>query len=297
MSSRDAILAAVRRNLPRPAVPLPAIPGTDRKGIAAGFGYKEHFNRLPEVSGFPDEGEPILPYFQKQLEAMGGRSFHVQDAAAARAKVVELFPAARVVCSAVPEVPGTRQVENVRDPHELNDVDVGMVRSPLGVAEAGAVWLTQEELVVNALGVLSQHLIVLLDPAAIVDTMHDAYGRLDLSRQPLWRLPGGAVGHRRHRGGDYPRGAGSAEPDRAVSRAGRERKPIMTQAAVVEAVERNSFRSGLMKNGMNSVLRHHPSSGISGSPSGFSAKIHSLIGSPSTRCSCTNCGTLSAVMP
>ena len=143
MSARDAILAAVRGNLPRPAVPLPEVPGTNRKGI------KE-----------------------------------VADAAAARAKVAELFPAAKVVCSAVPEVPGTRRVEDVRDPHGLNDVDVGVVRSPLGVAEAGAVWLTQQELVVNALGVLSQHLIVLLDPAALVDTMHDAYGRIDLTASP-----------------------------------------------------------------------------------------------------------------
>jgi L-lactate dehydrogenase complex protein LldG len=184
MSPRDAILKAVRRNLPRPAVPLPEIPGFERKGVKHGLGYKEHFNRLPEVADFPDEGKPILPYFRKQLEAMGGRSFEVADAAAARAKVAELFPAAKVVCSATPEVPGTRQIANVRDPHDLNDVDVGVVRSPLGVAEAGAVWLTQRDLVVNALGVLSQHLIVLLDPAAIVDTLHDAYGQLDLTASP-----------------------------------------------------------------------------------------------------------------
>jgi L-lactate dehydrogenase complex protein LldG len=184
MSARDAILAAVRGNLPRPAVPLPEIPAFDRKGVKHGLGYKEHFARLPEVPGFPDVGEPILPYFRRQLEAMGGRSFEVADATAAQAKVAELFPAAKVVCSAASEVPGTLRVEDVRDPHHLNDVDVGVVRSPLGVAEAGAVWLTQRELVVNALGVLSQHLIVLLDPAAIVDNMHDAYGRLDLAASP-----------------------------------------------------------------------------------------------------------------
>ena len=33
-------------------------------------------------------------------------------------------------------------------------------------------------------GVLSQHLVVLLDPAAIVDTMPDAYGRLELAASP-----------------------------------------------------------------------------------------------------------------
>jgi L-lactate dehydrogenase complex protein LldG len=184
MSPRDAILEAVRRNLPRPAVPLPEIPGTERKGVRHGLGYKEQLTRLPEVPGSTDPGEPLFQYFRRQLEAMGGRSFEVVDAEAAWAKVVELFPDARVVCSAVPEVPGIRRIEDVREPHELNDVDVGVLRSPLGVAEAGAVWLTETELVVDALGVLSQHLVVLLDPAAVVETLHDAYGRLDLAASP-----------------------------------------------------------------------------------------------------------------
>ena len=83
MSARDAILTAVRNNLPRPAVPLPETPGSERKGVRHGLGYKEHFTRLPEVPGVPDLNEPLLPYFRRQLEAMGGRSFEVTDAEAA----------------------------------------------------------------------------------------------------------------------------------------------------------------------------------------------------------------------
>ena len=60
-------------------------------------------------------------------------------------------------------------------PRDLHDVDVGVVRAAFGVAETGSVWLSERELGVNALGFLAQHLVVLLDPAAIVDTLHDAY--------------------------------------------------------------------------------------------------------------------------
>jgi L-lactate dehydrogenase complex protein LldG len=81
----------------------------------------------------------------------------------------------------VPEIAGTRRVEKVRDPHELADVDVGVVRAQFGVAETGAIWLTQEDLIVNALAVLSQHLIVLLDPEQIVPDMHEAYRRVRLN--------------------------------------------------------------------------------------------------------------------
>ncbi|AXC13632.1 hypothetical protein ACPOL_4359 [Acidisarcina polymorpha] len=44
------------------------------------------------------------------------------------------------------------------------------------MAEAGAVWLTDLDLIVPALGVLTQHLVVLLDPKDIVPTLHEAYG-------------------------------------------------------------------------------------------------------------------------
>jgi L-lactate dehydrogenase complex protein LldG len=157
VSARDAILDAVRSNKPRSAVPRPQV-------------------FAPSIGG---DGS-LVAGFQRELAGMGGSSCDVADTQAACAQLLALFPAAKVVCSAVPEVPGTRSIDAVRDPHELADVDVGVVRSPLGVAEAGAIWLTQDDLVVNALGVLSQHLVVLLDPAAIVPTMHEAYASIGL---------------------------------------------------------------------------------------------------------------------
>jgi L-lactate dehydrogenase complex protein LldG len=57
----------------------------------------------------------------------------------------------------------------------LADVDVGVVRAAFGVAETGSVWLSEEELKVNALAYLAQHLIVLLDPTRIVGNLHQAY--------------------------------------------------------------------------------------------------------------------------
>ena len=42
-----------------------------------------------------------------------------------------------------------------------------MVRARFGVAETGSVWFSEREYVVNALGYLVQHLVVLLDPAQL----------------------------------------------------------------------------------------------------------------------------------
>jgi L-lactate dehydrogenase complex protein LldG len=154
--NREVILGAIRSNLPKQQV--------------------EH----PRIPVFQRTDSPLKSEFELRLQEAGGAAHDVGTLAGAEAKLMALHPEAKVICSAVTEIAGTRRVESVRDPHELADVDVGIVRAQFGVAESGAVWLTQEDLVVDALAFLSQHLIVLLDPEQIVSDMHEAYRRVRL---------------------------------------------------------------------------------------------------------------------
>jgi L-lactate dehydrogenase complex protein LldG len=85
------------------------------------------------------------------------------------------FPDMGVVCSAVPEVAGDRDLGQVRQPRDLADVDVAVVRAILGIAESGSVLFTESELKVNTLAYLAQHLVVLLAREAIVPGLQDAY--------------------------------------------------------------------------------------------------------------------------
>jgi len=136
----------------------------------------------PGIPTFERPAGNLKARFEEHLRLAGGAPHEVSNAAEAASKLAELHPGASALCSNVPELRGTRGPETVGDPHELADVDVGVVRAQFGVAESGAVWLTQEDLIVDALGFLSQHLIVLLDPQQIVADMHDAYRRVRLDR-------------------------------------------------------------------------------------------------------------------
>ena len=151
MTSRDAILAAVRANQPAPTTPIPAIPLFERMSRS------------------------LLEEFRQTLMSMGGKFAPALDAGGLDALVRSLFPDAAVICSATPEVRGTRTLDHSADPAALADVDVGVVRAAFGVAETGSVWLSEEELKVNALAYLAQHLVVLLDPTRIVGNLHQAY--------------------------------------------------------------------------------------------------------------------------
>ncbi|MBB5327467.1 LutC/YkgG family protein [Tunturiibacter gelidoferens] len=158
---------------------------SSREVILKGIRYSNLFlikqeAEAPQIPVFQRADTPLKPEFEVHLQKAGGVAHDVSSVAEVETKLAVLHPEAMVICSAVPEIAGTRKVTEVHDPHELADVDVGIVRAQFGVAESGAVWLTQEDLVVDALGFLSQHLIVLLDPNEIVSDMHAAYLRVRL---------------------------------------------------------------------------------------------------------------------
>ena len=152
MSTRESILDAVRRNQPAAVA-------------------------LPEVPLFDTDASPLWERFTFALQRMGGKLAELLPGSDLNRFIRELFPTAEVICSATPEVVGNKPIGDVREPRDLDDVDVGVVRAAFGVAETGSVFLSERELVVNALAYLAQHLVVLLDPDEIIGNLHQAYRR------------------------------------------------------------------------------------------------------------------------
>jgi len=136
---------------------------------------------LPPTADFPAESLDAaqrLAQFRAALEGMGGRCIET-EAGLTRAALVQqiraLHGADLPICSASPEVLGERSLDATVEPASLHDVEVAVVRARYGVAETGSVWFSEAEYQVNAIGYLAQHLVVLLDPAAIVPGIQDVY--------------------------------------------------------------------------------------------------------------------------
>lgn len=154
MATREAFLAKVRRAQP-PARPRPDVPL------------------------FKAAGGDLRARFTAALQAMGGTCVEAAAAAGVSELIRERFGVQASIASAAAEVPGTRTLTADTEPASLQDVDVGVVRARFGVAETGSVWLSEREYGVNALGYIVQHLIVLLDPAQLLDGLQDVYRRDD----------------------------------------------------------------------------------------------------------------------
>ena len=159
MSAREDTLARIRRNRPAGDHPLPDVP------------------LFP-----PLVGDNHVAEFGERLKRMGGRIAAPVPGGDPFAAVRERLDTAAVIASAVPEIAGNRDLGAVARPQDLADVDVAIVRAVFGVAETGSVLFTQDELRVNAVAYLAQHLVVLLDPADILVNIQAAYRRPDFGR-------------------------------------------------------------------------------------------------------------------
>jgi len=157
VSSRASILSRLRSAAP-PPVPLPDLPPAGQ--------------RFEDPAG----------HFAQTLAAVGGRCERVASLGLLSAAVAALpvVAGARRVASLVPEAhPGNVPLKSIDDPHALADVDVAILRGEFAVAENGAVWVPATVLGrLQALPFITQHLVLVVDPAVVVHTLHEAYRRL-----------------------------------------------------------------------------------------------------------------------
>jgi len=160
VNSRESILASLRRNAP-PVSPLPENP--------TAITYADPEKQFAEV-----------------FVSVGGKFFRVTSLAEVNTELekLESYARARKIASLIPDV-GRANVDlaALRDPHELEGIDVAIIAGEFGVAENGAVWVPGSILGPHrAIFVVAQHLVLVVPASQIVHNMHQAYDRIRLER-------------------------------------------------------------------------------------------------------------------
>lgn len=135
----------------------------------------------PEISLFQKGRKTLLKDdFRNNLTQNSCKWYDVEEKSEALKLMEELYPDAKVICSATKEFDGNKDLSVIKDPHDLADVDLGIIRAQFGVAENGMVWMSEKDMINPGLGFLSEHLIILLKPNQLVRNMHEAYLRIRL---------------------------------------------------------------------------------------------------------------------
>jgi L-lactate dehydrogenase complex protein LldG len=132
---------------------------------------------LPATSAFPQSFDRLAK-FSDVLKSIGGKVSTVRSTAEIEEYIKKNFGAAKRVVSVIPGFSGAEIKQKYNDLPLLHDVDLFITQASLGVAENGAVWLTDDTLHERALPFISQHVAVVLDQKNIVSTMHEAYEKI-----------------------------------------------------------------------------------------------------------------------
>jgi L-lactate dehydrogenase complex protein LldG len=160
MASREEILAAIRKHQPA-ASELPALNG--------------------QWITYPDR----LAQFSGTILAIGGGFIRAASAAEADRQLSEIaaYRDAKQVVSIVPGIgQGNVDLAAVADPHQLETVDFAVLPGEFGVAENGAIWVTDRSVKHRAIYFIVQHLALVIRADQIVNNMHEAYERLTFER-------------------------------------------------------------------------------------------------------------------
>lgn len=157
MSSRDSILAAITKNKPAPA-PLPDL---------------DHLG--------PNEND-LAEKFSTLAVSIGSKVLKVKNYKEVQAHIRQQFGTGSRIVAAVPELAGPgKPAELSAAPHSFADVDLVVLKGSFGVAENGAIWLTEDMMTRRILPFIPQHLALIVPQDSLIANMHQAYEKIGKS--------------------------------------------------------------------------------------------------------------------
>jgi L-lactate dehydrogenase complex protein LldG len=113
--------------------------------------------------------------FMEISRFVGGDAVLLNEGEDINTLIRSLYPEAVTIASNLPEITiASFDPDETDDPHNLNGVELAIVRGELGVAENGCVWIPQN-IRQKALYFISENLVIVLDKNKIVNNMHEAY--------------------------------------------------------------------------------------------------------------------------
>jgi L-lactate dehydrogenase complex protein LldG len=151
MSSRDAILSAVKNNQPA-------------------------FVAAPAIPRFEQGDASLVEKYTQVLQSIGGKVHYVEN----YDEIIQILKAgvddaARIV-SSLPYLSSIAEnYSKDEDPHSFKNIELFIMESPLAIAENGAIWITDNQVPQRVLPFITQHLAVIISSKNILATMHDAY--------------------------------------------------------------------------------------------------------------------------
>ncbi len=157
MKSKRIILENIKKaNVP--SVPLPSLEMKHANYEDKNLKFKDMLQSVGGVASWLETGNSIEDFIQENYGNLGEIATNM-DISLKRTKT-----------------------NDIDDPHSLKDVDLAIIKGEFAVAENGAVWVKEDDNQNRAIYFIARKLLIIVPKNNIVDSMHEAYKKIDFSK-------------------------------------------------------------------------------------------------------------------
>ena len=137
MNSREKILTEIRKSQPESS-------------------------NLPDIDIFKKDSSGLVEKFIAVLASIGGKAYIVKDFEEVQHLVKNYFPEVKRIVTTSEDLKGIDGINLSEDPHLLENIDLAILKTNLGVAENSAVWITEDIMKERVLPFICQYLAVVI---------------------------------------------------------------------------------------------------------------------------------------
>ncbi len=159
MSAREKILNGIAINQPE----LVALPVMDMNVIIS----------------YPD----VFEQFKMMLQSIGGKVELVPNISVLKERLIADKASGNFVINAIANLGELDSQVASFTASELEKVERAYIKGTIGVAENGAIWIYESQMINRLLPFICQHLILVIDKKNIVPTMHQAYDSIEVAKE------------------------------------------------------------------------------------------------------------------
>ena len=156
MSAREQILFNIKNNQP------------DYQELNVNFKFESVYENLYEK-------------FSEILNFVGGKALEVSSYQEIKDDVREHYQGVTNIATTIEELSALADFSlNISDPHELEMLNLAIIKGDFAVAENAAIWVSEKQLPHRALPMITQYLAIVIHKSDIVTNMHRAYERVKI---------------------------------------------------------------------------------------------------------------------
>ncbi|WP_298366030.1 LUD domain-containing protein [uncultured Lutibacter sp.] len=121
----------------------------------------------------------LLDTFKSNVELVGGTIQELKKNENLTTEINKRYPKAKkIVGNSQTSDIGTIPISKETEPHQLENIDLAIIKGEFGVAENGAIWISEQDFPIRVLPFITNDLVIVLEKENLCLHLHDAYKKI-----------------------------------------------------------------------------------------------------------------------